>query len=60
MNKTRYKFDWECGNTKVRELSRSFDTLEEAEWFATGKQNSDIYKSKGKYKVTWIKVVSNN
>lgn len=42
--------------TKHRRLSRSFATLEEAKRFAEGKQNTDIYRSKGLYKVEWEKV----
>lgn len=60
MNKTSYKFDWNNGYTKVRKLTRSFDTIEEAMLFADGKLNTDIYKSKGKYTVEWTKVVDNN
>ena len=41
----------------VRTLSRSFDTLEEAKKFAEGKDTVDIYKSKGRYKVEWLKEV---
>lgn len=58
--KTTFRFDWENGYTKCRRLSRSFDTLEEAKHFSTGKQNADIYKSKGRYKVEWIMVTDNN
>lgn len=39
----------------MRELSKSFDTLEDAERFASGKNVLDIFRSKGKYKVLWIK-----
>ena len=39
-----------------RTLSRSFDTLEEAQKFAEGKAVTDIYKSKGRFKVEWEKV----
>lgn len=55
--KTRYRFDWTNGDYIERTLSRSFDTLEEAEQFSTGKDVRDIYKSKGRYKVEWIKTV---
>lgn len=60
MNKTTYQFDWTTGYTKTRRLSRSFDTLEEATAFAEGKVVVDIYKSKGRYKVEWLKVTDNN
>lgn len=60
MRKTTYRFDLENGYTIARRLSRSFDSLEEAREFSKGKVNSDIYKSKGRYKVEWIKVVDNN
>ena len=60
MNKTTYRFDWQNGYTKERELSRSFETLEEAEQFAEGKRVADIYRCRGKYKVVWVKVVDNN
>lgn len=58
--KTAYRFDWVNGFTKVKVLSRSFDTLEEANRFAEGKQSTDVYKSKGRFKVEWVKVVDNN
>ena len=38
---------------KVRELSRSFDTLEAAQKFAEGKRVIDIYRAGGKFKVEW-------
>lgn len=59
INKTVKWFDWENGHCKDRELSRSFDTKEEALKFAEGKHNTDVYMSKGRYKVTWHKVVTN-
>lgn len=55
MNKTRNGFNWSEGDYKLRRLSRSFDTLEDARRFAEGKEDADIYKSKGKYKVEWTK-----
>ena len=65
--KTLYRHEWEHGDTKARILSRSFPTLEEAERFAKGEHPGcirweviDIYKSKGRYKVEWIKVIDNN
>ena len=58
--KTTYRHDWVNGYTKYRRLSRSFDTLEEAERFTEGKLNVEIYKSRGKYKVEWHKIVDNN
>ena len=39
--------------TKVRTLSRSFDTLEAAQKFAEGKKVVDIYRAGGKFKVEW-------
>jgi HSP20 family molecular chaperone IbpA len=53
-------FDWQNGYTITRRFSRSFATLEEAKRFAEGKPQADIYKSKGKYKVEWMKTESNN
>lgn len=43
---------------KRRELSRSFDTLEAAQKFAEGKENPDVYRANGKYKVTWYKTTT--
>ena len=54
--KTTHRFDWQNGFTKCRRLSRSFNTQEQAERFAEGKLNAEIYKSRGKYKVEWIKI----
>lgn len=54
--KTTYRFDWANGWMKARRLSRSFHTLEEATAFADGKLNSDVYLSKGLYKVVWTKI----
>ena len=45
-----------CGGepwSKVRTLSRSFDTLEQAQRFADGKNVVDVYKSRGRFKVEW-------
>lgn len=58
--KTTYRLDWVNGYTKARRLSRSFSTLAEAEAFAKGKKNTEIYRSKGKYKVEWVKIIDNN
>ena len=58
--KTSTRFTWEDGYQKRRFLSRSFKTLEDAEKFAEGKLNVDIYKSKGLYKVSWLKITSLN
>lgn len=55
VNKTRHYFDWTNGYYKSRTLSKSFDTLSDAEKFAKGKDVVDIYRSKGKIKVEWIK-----
>lgn len=60
MSKTRHRFDWQNGYTKERTLTRSFDTIEEARQFADGKLNVDIYRSKGRYKVEWVKIIDNN
>lgn len=60
MRKTVGRFDWVNGYTKYRRLSRSFKTIEEAMQFADGKENADIYKSKGIFKVEWTKIVDNN
>lgn len=57
---TTIKFDWANGYTKWRVLSRSFDSVEEANRFAEGKQIIDVYKSKGRYKVEWLKIIDNN
>lgn len=60
MRKTTYRFDLENGYTIAKRLSRSFDSLEEAQIFLKNKVNADIYKSKGRYKVEWIKIIDNN
>ena len=60
MNKTTHRFNWEDGHTIARMLSRSFDTLEEAKKFAENKLNSEVYQSKGRYKVEWLKIKDNN
>jgi hypothetical protein len=57
---TIYRFDWAHGHTIEKYLSRSFDTLEEAQRFAEGKRVVDIYISKGRYKVQWVNVIDNN
>ena len=49
-----------CGGIiphKKRELSRSFNTLEEAQHFSEGKTVTDIYKKHGRFTVVWIKTV---
>lgn len=56
MRKTSYSHRFGEPWKKTRLLSRSFDTLEEATRFAEGKKITDIYKSKGRYKVEWLKV----
>ena len=56
--KTLHRFDWERGNYTVIRLSRSFDTLEDAQKFANGKTCVDIYKSKGRYRVEWLKATA--
>ena len=60
INKSAYKFDWTNGYTIERKLTRSFDTLEQAQKFAENKRNADIFRSKGRYTVEWLKVVDNN
>lgn len=57
LNKTAYYDGWGMIPHKRRELSRSFDTLEEAKKFAQGKEGTDIFRCRGRYKVTWIKIV---
>ena len=57
MRKTTHGFDWKVGHYKTRTLSRSFDTLEEAETFSADKKTLDIYKSNGRYKVEWLKTI---
>lgn len=57
MARTSHGFSWKEGSYKLRELTRSFDTLEEAERFAVGKTDTDIFMSNGRYKVKWIKKV---
>lgn len=56
--KTRHGFNWQKGAYKEKTLSRSFDTLEEANKFADGKDVVDVYKSRGKIKVEWKKTTS--
>ena len=58
--KTIHKFEWGKGYYTVRHLSRSFDALEDAVRFSEGKLNTDIYKSKGRYKVEWTKIIDRN
>lgn len=60
MKKTTKCFDLGKGYIIVKRLSRSFDTKEEAERFADGKLNTDIYRSKGRFKVEWVKTIDNN
>ena len=57
MKKTVERFNWVDGHRKERRLSRSFDTLEEAERFSTNKDVTDIYRYRGRYRVEWIKVI---
>ena len=42
-------------HVEERTLSRSFVTLEQANAFAEGKHVLDIYKSKGRFKVEYVK-----
>lgn len=60
MSKTTHRFDWSNGYTTAKRLRRSFDTLEAATAFADGKATIDIYKSKGRYTVEWVKTTPNN
>ena len=49
-----------CGALYIeRTLKRSFPTLEAAQKFAEGKvlRYGDIFKSKGKYVVEWVKII---
>ena len=55
VNKTTYRHDWVNGHYKQRSLTRSFETMDEAERFAEGKDVVDIYRRKGKYTVEWMK-----
>ena len=40
-----------------RTLHRSFQTLEAAQNFSFGKCVKDIYRSKGKFVVEWVKII---
>lgn len=60
INKTAHYSGWGVTPCKRRELSRSFDTLEAAQKFAEGKNVFDICKSKGRFKVIWIKTIEVN
>ena len=60
IRKTTYTRDWESGYTKRRRLTRSFNTIEEARRFAESKQTTDIFKSKGRFVVEWVKTTDNN
>lgn len=60
MRKTKFRFDWLHGHTIAKRLTRSFDALADAEQFAKGKNNTEIYKSKGRYVVEWTKTIDNN
>ena len=56
MNKTAFRDGYGYEPLKkVQTLSRSFDTLEEANKFAEGKQVTDIYRAAGRFKVEWLK-----
>ena len=39
-----------------RTLSRSFDTLGQAQKFAEGKNVTDIYRAHGRFKVEWEQI----
>lgn len=52
--KTKYYL--ESGMIK-RTLTRSFDTLEAAEKFASGKVVIDIYRFRNRFRVEWIKTI---
>lgn len=60
IRKTSHYYSDRKGYYTVRELTRSFDTLEAAEKFAEGKQVLDIYKENGRFKVQWLKEIDNN
>lgn len=55
--KTTQRFDWKDGYIITRQLTRSFDTMEQARRFAEGKHVTDMYVSNGRYKVEWLKVI---
>lgn len=58
MRKSAVYSDLENGTRRIRELSRSFDTLADAQKFADGKSVVDIIITKnGKYKVIWVKTI---
>lgn len=40
---------------KRQKLHRSFDTLEQANTFAAGKVDAEVYRSKGRLVVEWFK-----
>ena len=56
-NKMTHGFNWERGEYIDRTLTRSFQTLEAAQKFAEGKDVRDIYRSKGKFVVEWVKTI---
>lgn len=58
--KHKCNFDWKNGHTIHKRLTRSFDSLEQANKFAEGKQVIDIYVCDGRYKVEWLKTTDNN
>ena len=60
ISKTLYRYDERRGFIIVKTLSRSFDTIEEARRFAEGKQVTDIYRFKGRFRVEWKKTIDNN
>ena len=57
MRKTVRGFDWERGSYTRKVLTRSFPTLDAAQKFAEGKDVQDIYRSKCKYVVEWVKMI---
>ena len=59
-NKTVNGFNWERGYYTDRVLTHSFPTLEAAQKFAEGKDVRDIYRSKDKYVVEWVKHIDRN
>ena len=54
-HKTVRGFNWSEGHYVKRTLSRSFDTLEAAQKFAENKDAEDIFRSKGRFVVRWVK-----
>lgn len=60
IRKTTHKFNWDKGFYIERILTRSFNTLQEAEAFAEGKDVIDIFRNKDRFTVEWKKTIDNN